>query len=571
MRLNNRWIVLILIVIIAATLRFYRLGKVPTSLNADEVANGYNAYSILKTGKDEYNRKFPLLFQTFDDYRLPLNIYFTVPAIFVFGLSDFAVRFPSAVFGTLTVLLTYLLVIELLSGGLGGTNHFDIRNPLIKQWIALTSSFLLAISPWHLQFSRSAHEGTIAIFFTVLGVTCLLRAPKNKWLYIIGFISMALSVWSYHSSRVVTPLILISYTILYYRDILKDKFIFLSGMGLCFAICLPIIILSFSSTGLVRARGISALNDDTLLKRNTSWRQTDVDFNIPFSNVYHNHRFVNLSIMIKGYLDHYNPNFFFSELAQAKYRAPGVGLMYIWELPILLYGLYLNFRIKGRGNILLLLWFLFAPIAASITHMLPHPGRTMIFLPTLQIFTAIGLCGLCCYFYRIKHILGKLSIGISALVILIFCFHYLHQYYIHLPIDYAMDWQYGHEQVVEKVRLLQNKFDKVVISTTLDQPYIFFLYYLRYDPATYLRFGGTKSGKFDEERNTFDRYEFHSYMKSETVADPTTLYVGGPTEMLPGTTPLLEVLDPSGNIVYVLYGVITKLEWNKAGYLPYLE
>jgi len=553
MRLKYKWIVLILIVIIAATLRFYRLGKVPTSLNADEAAIGYNAYSILKTGKDEYNRRFPLLFQSFDDYKLPIYIYFTVPGIAVFGLNDFSVRFPSALFGTLTVLLTYFLVKELFpktkNQELGTMNH---------ELIPLLSSFLFAISPWHLQFSRSAYEANIAVFFIVLGITCLLRAPKCKWLFIIGFITLALSVWLYHSSRVFVPLILISYSVLYYRDILKNKLIFLSGIFLCFIICIPFLLLSLSSTALVRARGVSALDDETLIKRNVSWRQADINFHIPYSNMYHNHRFVNISIIIKGYLEHYNPNFFVSEIVQGKYHAPGVGLLYLWELPFLLCGIFILLKTKNHepGTKLLILWFFFAPLAASITHMLPHPVRALIFLPTPQIFVAIGLCGLYNRLYQTKQIFRKLFIGITAIVVLFSCFYYLHQYYIHGPIDYALDWQYGHEQVVEKVTSLQDKFEKVVVSTTLDQPYIFFLYYLRYDPATYLAFGGTKSGKFDEEGNAFGKYEFHSYMKSDSVADANTLYVGTPSEILPGTKRLLDIRDPSGNIVYSLYDKI---------------
>ena len=566
-------VALCIVTLLAGILRMYNLSSVPPSLNADEVANGYNAYSILKTGKDEYNRKLPLLFQSFDDYKLPVNIYFTVPSIAVFGLNDFAVRFPSALFGTLTVLLTYFLVKELFVNrhktvSRGQTEEDNAHCSLsYVTYLPLLSAALLAISPWHLQFSRCAHEGSIAVFFTVLGITCLLRASKYKWLFIIGFISLALSMWSYHSSRVLTPLILISYSILYYRDILKNRLYFLSGTFVCFILCIPLLLFSFSSIGLVRARGVSALDDPSLVKRNVSWRQADIDARIPYSNIFHNHRLVNISIIIKGYLDHYNPNFFFSEIVQEKYHAPGVGLMYLWELPFLLYGIFMLLKTKSNepGTKLLFCWFLFAPIAASFTHALPHPGRTLIFLPTLQIFTAFGILSVINWTINNKQETGGNEQGTKSNFVYLFLLivlissstvYYLHQYYIHMPIDYALNWQYGHEQVVEKVTLLQNKFDKVVVSTSLDQPYIFFLYYLRYDPATYLSFGGTKSGKFDEERNVFGKYEFHSYMKSDSIADANTLYVGTTSEMLPGTKRLLDIRDPSGNIVYGLYDKI---------------
>ncbi|EKD95597.1 MAG: hypothetical protein ACD_24C00433G0001, partial [uncultured bacterium] len=54
--------ILLLIVLLGGALRFYQLASVPPSLARDEVSVGYNAYSILKTGKDEYGRIFPLSF-----------------------------------------------------------------------------------------------------------------------------------------------------------------------------------------------------------------------------------------------------------------------------------------------------------------------------------------------------------------------------------------------------------------------------------------------------------------------------------------------------------------------------
>ncbi|MCX6791862.1 MAG: glycosyltransferase family 39 protein, partial [Candidatus Gottesmanbacteria bacterium] len=270
MRPTHKRLLLLCIVIFAAILRFYKLGEVPASMNADEAAIGYNAYSILKTGKDEYGTKFPLLFRSFDDYKLPAYIYLTVPSVAVFGLQDASVRLPSAFFGTLTVLATYLFVDALFA------------NPVI----ALLSALLLAISPWHLQFSRSAYEANLAVFFAVAGMTCLLRAVKRTAWYIPGFILLALSVWSYHSSRIFIPLILIGFFALYIRDILKSKLIFSIGVILCIGICIPLLLLSLSSSGLVRAKGVSALDDPGLTARNASWRLTDINMDIPFSNIF---------------------------------------------------------------------------------------------------------------------------------------------------------------------------------------------------------------------------------------------------------------------------------------------
>jgi hypothetical protein len=308
----------------------------------------------------------------------------------------------------------------------------------------------------------------------------------------------------------------------------------------------------------VRAKGVSSLDDPALTARNAAWRLTDINLRIPFSNIYHNLRLMNASIILKGYLDHYNPNYFFSEIVQGKYHAPGVGLLYVWELPFLLYGIHMAAKMKEKNKILLFVWFLLAPIAASPTQMLPHPVRTLIFLPSLQIFVAIGLWELYVRYVAKRKTAGRLILGTGILIIILNFGYYIHQYYIHGPIDYALEWQYGHEQVVNTVKTLQPKYDKVIVSTSLDEPYMFFLYYLRYDPAKYLSFGGTKSGKFDEERNAFDIYEFHKYMNAGKTEKLNVLYVGQPDEILPGAKRIAEIKYPDGTVAYVLSSIRTK-------------
>src|SRR5438094_5460326 len=102
------------ILVLSVFLRFYLLGSNPPSIDWDEASLGYNAYSILKTGADEYGNKFPLSFRSFDDYKPPLYIYLTVPSIALFGLNEFSIRLPSAILGITAVMATYFLVLQIL-------------------------------------------------------------------------------------------------------------------------------------------------------------------------------------------------------------------------------------------------------------------------------------------------------------------------------------------------------------------------------------------------------------------------------------------------------------------------
>src|SRR3990172_10102 len=108
------------ITFIAVFLRLFNLGKTPIALEWDEVALGYDAYSIIQTGRDQFGHFLPINFRSLDDWKPPLYVYSSIPGIFLFGLNDFTVRLPSAVFGLglfsyhSTRVVTPLLLISLI-------------------------------------------------------------------------------------------------------------------------------------------------------------------------------------------------------------------------------------------------------------------------------------------------------------------------------------------------------------------------------------------------------------------------------------------------------------------------
>src|SRR5690606_7450646 len=133
--------------------RFLYLDEIPVSLNWDEVSHGYNAYSILRTGKDEWGQTMPLIFRAYGDYKLPVYIYLTAISEAVFGVNEFAVRFVSALAGVGIVYFMYLLGERLYSKRVG-----------------LWSAFLAALSPWSLFLSRGAFEANLGLLFAIAGL-----------------------------------------------------------------------------------------------------------------------------------------------------------------------------------------------------------------------------------------------------------------------------------------------------------------------------------------------------------------------------------------------------------------
>ena len=155
-----------LVLLIAIVLRSWQLGSVPPSPDWDETALGYNAYSLIRTGMDEYGTRWPLVFRSFDDYKPPLYVYLTIPAVAAFGLETWVVRLPSVVMGVLAVMGTYMLVRELF--------YREKKRDLL----ALLSMGLLAISPWHIQFSRIAFEANTGVTLNIWAVATALRALR---------------------------------------------------------------------------------------------------------------------------------------------------------------------------------------------------------------------------------------------------------------------------------------------------------------------------------------------------------------------------------------------------------
>src|SRR3989344_1863506 len=206
-------------------LRFYKLAEVPPSLYWDEASLGYNAYSIAKTGPDEHGVFLPITnFAAFGDYKPPGYIYMATPFIALLGLNELAVRFPSALFGTLTVFLTYLIAKKLFE----------------NEKVALSSSFLLAISPWHLQMSRAAFEGTLGLFFSALAIYFFLKFGKNPYWLLPSGLSFLAAMYTFTGQRLFAPLIAVVLAIQFRRKIFSNLKIVIATAVICTILLWPL-------------------------------------------------------------------------------------------------------------------------------------------------------------------------------------------------------------------------------------------------------------------------------------------------------------------------------------------
>jgi len=542
---NNRFIFFCSIVVIAAVLRFYQLGNIPPSPDWDEAALGYNAKSIYLTGKDEYGTVLPLSFRSYDDYKPPLYVYLTVPSVAIFGLNTWATRLPSAIMGVLAVIGTYFLVQKLF--------EYRLYKESLKRFdfIPFVSSFLLAISPWHIQFSRIAFEANIGVTINIWAVYFFLRGLTSKW-YLIGSAGLfALGLYAYHSQRIFVPLLVLFLGVLYRKRIFQlKKSIILQAFIVGCVVLLPLIPVFFDKNVLMRLKGTSSFREQTeILSNNIKKLEYDRSRGYWIGELFDNRRIEYGLVIARGYLAHFSPKWLFVTGDHERHHAPDMGLLYIWELPFFLYGLFqlLKLKDKGHGSYVIFGWLLLAPIAASPTTQLPHAIRTLVFLPTFQICIAFGIVA------AISNIKSNLS-GIKRIcvmsIVAIICFfavcnvlYYLAQYFGRTNKEYSKFWQYGYKEAVLYTESVKDSYSKIVVSTALEQPYMFYLFFLNYDPVRYLENGGTKSGSFDEKGNMFDTYEFRPIDWNKERFDGKTLYVGSPSEMPHGNNAHITFLD----------------------------
>ncbi len=531
-----RTFIFISIIVIAAVFRLWQLGSVPPSPDWDEAALGYNAYSVLKTGRDEYGTWFPLALRSFDDYKPPLYMYLAIPSIALFGLETWAVRLPSAIAGVLAVVGTYFLVLELYKH----YNNYKDYN----RYIPLISALLLAISPWHIQFSRIAFEANIGVTMNIWAAWAFLRGLIHRKMLAVSAFLLGSGFYAYHSERMFVPLLVILLFLVYRKELWVHKRSLVIAAVIGLITLAPLLSVFINPTTIMRLRGTSSLADQTgLLAKSVRYLEHDKETGNPWGVVFDNRRIVWAKTLIDGYLSHFSLRWLFVTGDNPRHHAPDMGLLYLVELPFLLWGMIVVGKQGGKLAYMLFGWFLLAPLAASPTTELPHAIRTLVFLPTFQVFTAVGIISFYNHYKPYNRYKNYISCVFFAGLFVFNIIYYLHMYFFHMNREVSEYWQYGYREAVAFAQNEGAGYKKVVVSTKLEQPHMFFLYFLKYDPVRYLAEGGTSSGGFAEVRNKFDRYEFRPIDWGRETKDGQTLYVGTPKEIPTANLMTINFLD----------------------------
>jgi 4-amino-4-deoxy-L-arabinose transferase-like glycosyltransferase len=474
---------LFLVITLASVLRFYKITENPPSLNWDEVSIGYNAYSVLTTGADEWGKFFPIIFRAYGDYKLPGYIYLTALSELFFGLTPFAVRLPSVLAGIGTVILTYFFVLELLY-----SHKLKINSPKL---IAAIASLLVAVEPWSLFLSRIALEANLALFFFVAGIYYFILWVRSgsKSGILLSSVLFGLTVWTYNSYRIFTPSMMIFLGVLYKSELIKrlkiSRTFTISLLLVITLLFLPMFYQLMSNVGSARYAWVQILDEGAIQRINEAR-------GIGGSRLVHNKVTYLAFDFTKNYLSHFLPGYlFFNGGTNYQFNVPGHGIMYMLNTPffylaVFLLGAYIfkSTKIINEKKIMIVIftWLLLAPVPSSLTREAPQVLRSITFLPLPMILTTAGLT---VFMFKFRSPFRSLLAG-GYLILLIFqIWSYLKIYDGQYRDNYSQAWQFGYEEAYEYVNDNYYKYDKIIITKKYGEPHEFLLFYSAWDPQRY--------------------------------------------------------------------------------------
>lgn len=532
----KRKILLISVLILGIILRVYQLGQMPNGISSDEASLGYNAYSILKTGKDEFGVKLPLSLRAFGEYKAPLYSYLSIIPIYIFDLNQVSVRLSSTILSILTLLLLYFLVRKLFN----------------REKTALLCAFVFSIIPWNLQFGRIAYEGNLMLFLFCGGVYFFYRGFTQNKYFLLSTIFFCLSFYSHYNIRIFLPIFLISLLLIFKDKLNNFKKTVINNLFVGIMFLLPLLINTVRFEKNSRFNFISLFNDVSIaLTVNEKvaghiWQGIGSPASVRFM---HNKITESALRFMENYISHFNPLFLLFTGDDSKfYRTPGSGLILFTFLPFLFIGLMLLLKKADLESKIILLWLFLSPVASSVTRMSASGNRAFMMLIPVVILIGIGINRISDHYSVSK----KKWIIMAIFIFFIFDLsYYLDNYYVHLSAKYEKDIQYQTKETVQAISKYGSVYDKIWITPKFPG-YIHLLFHLRYPPEKYQV--QANLGVLDEfgfgHVYSFDKYVFNPIPKYFDFSQ-NILYIAVDSELPKSVTPFYKIKYMNGYDAYL--------------------
>lgn len=544
--------IFLFIILLSSILRFTWLDRFPPSLYTDEANQGYNAYSILLTGRDEHGVFLPVSFRSFGDWKPPLPTYLMIPFIYIFGLNETAVRLPSAILGVGTVILTYFLVKELL------------KNNLQVNKIALLTSFFLTISAWHILQSRAAMLVMIGLFFLELSVFLFLIGIRNYKYLILSILSFTLSTYSYYGLRVVTPLMILILIMIYRKRLISLLKPLLLSFSFGLVLILPLFInfLKEPNVFFGRAKTVSVFHDRGIrLSQNELITQDGFEANYYLVRFVHNKIYMYSKNIVQRYLSHWDFKYLFFDGDKANpFRLPNMGIFYFIDALFIVYGVLKLMREGHKEKYIVFFWISIAFLPAAFTFITPSSNRTFNTIVPYMLLVALGLVNFSSYNRR------KFTVILLIPIIYIWSFQlFLYRYFIVIPLVHPQWWTYELSALGKYISKNEKKIDNIVIFNEYNMSYVYILFHTKYNPAKYQK-EAIRTYVADEQGfehvESFGKYIFYNDLKWADMTSnllPKTIYVVPSSQALEDKDYVYAIRFPNGTIAYKVFTYL-KLE-----------
>ena len=476
---------LIIIFLLAAFLRFYKLSDYPIQLGHDEVSQLYDAISIAQTGNDMYGNHLPFIFKSVNDYKPPFYTYATVVAYKIFGWHDVTIRITGALFGTLMVLGVYFFVNEFLK----------------NKEIALFSALLTAISPFEIFYSRKSFENQAGIFLMLLGFT-FLKKGKRFW----GAVLLGISSYVYFAQAVLVPILLVVFIIIFRKEIQKNLFKIVIIFLLVTAPLYYIIFTNHDASN--RSRAVFITQDQTIGKVNRVSLLLDV---------------------ATRYVKQFGPKYLFFDGLDLTDGIHDVGPLFPVTIPFLLIGIYLLAREKKNRSVALFVfaWILVNMIPSGVTFENYSPHRVIATFTMIDVVSSIGII----YFYRR---FGKWAV-IAILILLTANFTFFaKRYVVNYSIEKSEFLEYPFRDVATFAWENHDNYDRIFFDPKFGQyaPWIgtgaqyYLAYYGHFDPAKMQK--EFTIGDQAVRETTFDKFSIRAVFWPKDQSLKKTLIIASP-------------------------------------------
>ncbi|OGM15603.1 hypothetical protein A2V56_00145 [Candidatus Woesebacteria bacterium RBG_19FT_COMBO_42_9] len=526
-------IFLSLLLIIGIFIFFYKLNVIPPGFYVDEALEGYSAYSILETGRDEYGKAFPLVFRMYGSYNPPLFIYLATLPIKIWGLTIFSVRFVSAFSGFVLIFIIYAFLKSLRISTLG--------------------SLFFAITPVVVFRGRVGDEISLAFTVFSLGSFLLwLSVKKPKWFIPASFV-LSLSTYAAYSQRFTVPFVLFFYFLFFRKQLLAKanrRNLFYAIVVLIFT-QLPHLYLLFTPSFLPKGgeTGFSNIIMQSVKLRDflPAFLATSLSFVREFASQFVNY-FSPRSLFLVDYYD-----------------LPGIPRFYQWMLIPYLIGIYIVWRqrVSDRSKYILLL-ALSSPITASLTKD-PFPvHRAMPVLLPIFFFIALGLDKIVSVkLFSSRFINRGFYIILTTVIFFFSLILFWRSYFVLFPIEKAKYFAYGYVELTEFIRSNPDSHF-VVDRARLPIPYIELAFFLKIPPEEFqnsvdatIRENYYDNPPFDQNfkfANIETRsivWEKDIYRNQVLVGDNLAISTQQAEEHF--LTKVIEIKDPLGEVIFLGY------------------